>query len=88
MSQIQLDLGEVYETAEVWLNGKQAGVRICPPYCLEINGLIKKGNNKLAVEVTNTLVKDQRDFLSSFAQQEPSGLLGPVKVKSIIDSES
>ncbi|MFD0678356.1 MULTISPECIES: glycosylhydrolase-like jelly roll fold domain-containing protein [unclassified Paenibacillus] len=85
VSQIQLDLGEVYETAEVWLNGKQAGVCICPPYCLEINGLIKKGSNKLAVEVTNTLVKDQRDFLSSFAQQEPSGLLGPVKVKSIIE---
>lgn len=81
--QALLDLGEVYETAEVWLNGELAGVRICPPYRLEINGLIMKGKNKLVIEVTNTLVKDQRDFLSAFAQQEPSGLIGPVRVISI-----
>ncbi|WP_127493318.1 glycosylhydrolase-like jelly roll fold domain-containing protein [Paenibacillus glycanilyticus] len=81
--QVILELGEVYETAEVWLNGEQAGVRICPPYRLEISGLLKKGVNKLVIEVTNTLAKDQRDFLSSFAQQEPSGLIGPVTVKKI-----
>jgi hypothetical protein len=79
--QAQLDLGEVYETAQVWINGVEAGVRICPPYCIEINGLIKKGRNKLVIEVTNTLVKEQPDFLSAFAQQEPSGLLGPVRVR-------
>lgn len=77
---IRLDLGDVYETAEVWVNGQSAGVRICPPYCLEISGLIQKGNNTLTIEVTNTLVKEQRDFLSRFAQQEPSGLLGPVRL--------
>lgn len=81
---ILLDLGEVYETAEVWLNGDQAGIRICPPYRLEINGLIKRGTNKLVIEVTNTLAKDQHDFLSAFAQQEPSGLIGPVLVKNIM----
>jgi hypothetical protein len=79
-SQVLLDLGEVYETAEVWVNDEQAGVRICPPYRLEIDGLIKMGINKLVIEVTNTLAKDQHDFLSAFAQQEPSGLLGPVRV--------
>ncbi|MCA0755778.1 glycosyl transferase family 2 [Paenibacillus sp. N4] len=76
-----LELGEVYETAEVWLNGEQAGVRICPPYHMEIIGLVR-GKNKLVIEVTNTLVKEQRDFLSAFAQQEPSGLIGPVQLKS------
>ncbi|MDP4098173.1 glycosyl hydrolase [Paenibacillus sp. P96] len=79
-SEVLLDLGEVYETAEVWLNGEHAGVRICPPYILKINGSLKKGTNRLVIEVTNTLVKDQCDFLSSFAQQEPSGLIGPVRV--------
>lgn len=82
-NQVLIDLGEVYETAEVWVNDEPAGVRICPPYRLEINGLFKKGTNKLVIEVTNTLVKDQRDFLSAFAQQEPSGLIGPVRVKGI-----
>ncbi|UKS28006.1 glycosyl transferase family 2 [Paenibacillus sp. HWE-109] len=81
-NQAHLDLGEVYETAQVWINGEEAGVRICPPYRIEINGLINKGKNKLVIEVTNTLVKEQPDFLSAFAQQEPSGLLGPVRVIS------
>ena len=75
-----IDLGQVYETAEVWVNGRSAGVCICPPYRLELDGLVCPGTNKLAVEVTNTLVKDQHDFLSRFAQQEPSGLLGPIRL--------
>jgi hypothetical protein len=77
---IAIDLGQVYETAEVWVNGRLAGVCICPPYRLEIGGLVCPGVNKLAIEVTNTLVKDQHDFLSRFALQEPSGLLGPVRL--------
>ncbi|MNL54112.1 Glycosyl hydrolases family 2, sugar binding domain [compost metagenome] len=80
---ILLELGEVYETAEVWVNGENAGLNLCPPYRLEIVGPIKKGKNHLVIEVTNTLAKDQRDFLSSFSQQEPSGLLGPVKLRAI-----
>lgn len=80
---ILLELGEVYETAEVWLNGKQAGVRICPPYQLEMNDLVRQGINKLVIEVTNTLVKDQHDYLSAFSQQEPSGLMGPVLIRSL-----
>jgi len=75
---VVLDLGEVYETVEVWVNGQAAGVRICPPYRLNISALVRSGKNTLVVEVTNTLVKQQRDVLSRFAQQEPSGLLGPV----------
>ncbi|MBT2288823.1 glycosyl transferase family 2 [Paenibacillus albidus] len=75
-----LELGEVYETAEVWINGEHAGTNLCPPYRMEIAGPIRKGSNSLLIEVTNTLAKDQRDFLSSFSQQEPSGLIGPVKI--------
>ncbi|OAS17840.1 glycosylhydrolase-like jelly roll fold domain-containing protein [Paenibacillus oryzisoli] len=77
---LQLELGEVYETAQVWINGEEAGVRICPPYALAVDGLVHKGTNKLVVEVTNTMVKELPDFLSAFAQQEPSGLIGPARV--------
>jgi hypothetical protein len=77
---VVVDLGQVYETAEVWLNGQAAGVRICPPYRLEVDRLLVPGTNTLVIEVTNTLVKEQRDYLSRFAQQEPSGLLGPVQL--------
>ena len=75
-----LDLGEAYETAQVWINGKNAGVRICPPYRFAIGEFLASGNNRLVVEVTNTLVKQQRDSLSRYAPQEPSGLQGPVRL--------
>lgn len=75
-----IDLGRAYEIADMSLNGEKVGVKICPPYKFEVSNYLKKGTNKLVVEVTNTLVKSQKDLLSSFAVQEPTGLLGPVKV--------
>ncbi|CAM4104177.1 glycosyl transferase family 2 [Paenibacillus alkaliterrae] len=75
-----LDLGEVFETAEVRVNGQSAGICICPPYRLDIGDFVHTGTNTLTIEVTNTLVKEQRDFLSHISQQESSGLLGPVRL--------
>jgi len=77
---VWLDLGEVYETAEVIVNGVSAGVRISYPYHFEISNLLEDSKNTLTIEVTNTLVKEQRDFFSNVAQQEASGLLGPVRL--------
>ncbi len=78
--EVVIDLGEVYETAEVFVNGESAGVRIAAPYRFDISGLLKKGNNALSIEITNTLVKENPDFFSRVAQQEPTGLLGPVSL--------
>lgn len=75
---ILLKLGRVYETAEVWINDKKIGVRICPPYNFEVKELLKQGVNTLRIEVTNTLVREQRDMMSMSSPLEPSGLLGPV----------
>lgn len=75
-----IDLGAVHETAEVWVNGAHAGVRICPPYRFAVSGLLRPGTNRLRVEVTNTLVKQHPDFFSRYAPQEPSGLQGPVRL--------
>lgn len=77
---VLLDLGRVYEVAEVWLNGENVGVKICPPYKLEVSQYIKRGNNNLVIEVINTLVKSQKDAFSQYAIQEPTGLLGPVNL--------
>lgn len=40
---VLLNLGEVYETAEVWVNGEHVGVRICPPYQLDVSRFLIKG---------------------------------------------
>lgn len=77
---IWLDLGQVYEIAQVWVNGQDVGVKLCAPYVWNIACYWKQGENEVTIEVTNTLAKNQQDWFSKFVQQEPSGLLGPVNI--------
>lgn len=48
-----LDLGDVRESAEVWVNGRFAGCAWSVPFTLDVSGLLKKGDNTLRVVVTN-----------------------------------
>jgi hypothetical protein len=50
-----LDLGEVREIAEVWVNGKPAGVSWRRPHVLEITDPARAGRNELRIRVTNLL---------------------------------
>jgi len=79
--EIWLDLGEVYEVAEVFVNEQPAGVRICPPYRFNVTDALIAGENGLRIEVTNTLAKQQGGNTFDRAMpQEPSGLVGPVRL--------
>ena len=49
-----LDLGNVSEVAEVWLNGKSLGISWSLPHRFEITGIAVNGKNTLKVEVANT----------------------------------
>lgn len=51
-----LDLGDVREVAEVWLNGKNLGILWKKPFRADITGLAKAGDNDLAIEVVNLWV--------------------------------
>lgn len=77
-----LSLGEVYECARILVNDIPVGEKICPPYSFEIpETVLKNGENKLTVEVTNTLSKAHHDnWFDRFWVQDPSGLLGPVRI--------
>ncbi|MBT5428093.1 MAG: hypothetical protein HOK84_17950 [Bacteroidetes bacterium] len=50
---VYLDLGEVRELAEVFVNGKSAGVLWNPPYKADITELVKAGSNDIKIEVMN-----------------------------------
>ena len=78
---IYLDLGRVYETAEVWINGQNVGSRIAPPYAFCVASLLKQGENTIRVDVTNTLVRQRgQNLLDRDMVQEPVGLIGPVRL--------
>lgn len=71
-----LDLGQVSEVAEVFVNGESAGVRICEPYTFDLSGLLTDGKNKLEIEVTNSLGTEQRDVISHYLPIESFGIIG------------
>jgi hypothetical protein len=94
--QLWMELGEVGNMASVKVNGVDCGVAWTYPYRVNITKALKKGNNKLEIEVTNTwanrLIGDQAlpeekrvtKTTAPFRLQDKglskAGLLGPVKV--------
>ena len=91
-----MDLGDVKNIAEVYLNGKYQGTVWKKPFRLELADDLKKGTNTLEVRVTNLwvnrLIGDAQPgttqkitfttmpFYQANAPLLPSGLLGPVRV--------
>jgi hypothetical protein len=68
---VTLDLGEVRDVAEVWVNGKEVGARLWPPYRFDVTSALRPGRNTIRVRVGNVVNNNYGDF-------QPSGLLGPV----------
>jgi hypothetical protein len=52
----------VREAAVVYVNGKRAGSAWCPPYGVELSGLLKPGENEIRIEVANLAVNYMADF--------------------------
>lgn len=78
---IEIELGPTFEIAEVFVNEVSAGVNIAPPYCFDVSGLFRVGENELRIEVTNTLGTEFRGGLNQYLMIEPFGLIGDIKVK-------
>jgi hypothetical protein len=87
-----LDLGKVYFTADVYINGKFAGKRIFAPYLLDISSLLVPGENKIEVRVTTGQLNgfigkaksgDSRynQFKNKEDQLMAAGLIGPVVIR-------
>jgi hypothetical protein len=53
---VVIDLGELYDIAELEINGKKAGVLWSPPYRTDITALLKSGNNTLKIHITNNWI--------------------------------
>jgi hypothetical protein len=95
---VYLDLGEVHEVAEVYVNDKSAGILWTPAFRTEITLFLKPGLNKIKIEVRNMWINRLygdlklppekrfcRTNISSNWQLYPAGLLGPVKLLPAID---
>jgi hypothetical protein len=75
---LALNFNAMGQTVKLKLNGKDCGMRICPPYQFDVTGIIGSGANTLELETANTLVNSIKDPLSFYIQIPPSGLQDPV----------
>ncbi len=48
--------GPVREAAVVYINDQRAGSVWCPPYSVDVTGLLRRGNNKIKILVANTAI--------------------------------
>jgi hypothetical protein len=96
---IWLDLGDVENIAEVFINGKYEGIVWKTPFRIDVTQALLPGSNQIVVKVTNLwvnrMIGDQQpwalrkyafaDFTPYKADSPllPSGLLGPVRLLSV-----
>jgi len=57
-----LDLGQVDESARVWVNGQDAGILWSIPFQARIGKYLKKGKNTIKIEVANLMANRIRDM--------------------------
>ncbi len=78
---VTLDLGKVVATAEVRVNGQLAGIRVAPPWRVDISKQVQSGENRIEILVFNTLANHYLTIPTRYRGELTSGLLGPVAVE-------
>ncbi|HTN19950.1 MAG TPA: glycosyl hydrolase [Pelobium sp.] len=97
---LYLNLGEIHDLASVKINGKEIGVIWTAPHRINISSAIKKGNNQIEIEVTNTWhnrlmgdhnLPENKRITQTTAPYRldgdpllPAGLLGPIVIEKEI----
>lgn len=79
---VALDLGKVVATAEVRVNRQLAGIRVAPPWRLDVSKLVQPGRNRIEVLVFNTLANHYLTIPTRYRGDPTSGLLGPVTLQA------
>lgn len=87
---LELDLGEVHDVAEVWINNKKIDSLLMRPYRVDVASYLKVGTNHFEIVVTNTLrnrlvgdgAAGDPHFVMFLRRTffMPSGLIGPVRL--------
>jgi hypothetical protein len=84
--QLEIDLGDLVSSAELFVNGKSGGIRLSPPWKFNITPFAKLGENKIEVMIYNTLANNYTTVPTRYRGEIKSGLIGPVMLK-IIDKK-
>ncbi len=81
---VELELGEVRECAQVYLNGSHVGTRIWPPYAFDLTPSMREGENELCIAVCNLISNEfawDHCGTRGDGHRLTSGLMGPVELR-------
>lgn len=78
---VLLNLGDVAATAEVRVNGRVAGIRVTPPWVVDISEQVKAGENRIEILAYNTLANHYLTIPTRYRGSTRSGLIGPVHLE-------
>ena len=79
---VVLSLGEVHATAAVRLNGELMGTLVAAPWELDVTGKLRAGENRLEIDVRNTLANHFLTIPTRYRGSTVSGLIGPVEIRT------
>ena len=80
--QVVLSLGDVHATAAVRLNGELVGTLVAAPWELDVTRKLREGENRLEIDVRNTLANHFLTIPTRYHGSTVSGLLGPVEIRT------
>jgi hypothetical protein len=78
---VMLNLGSVVATCEIKVNGQDLGVRMSPPYSVDITRCLKPGTNEIEVLVYSTLANHYQTQPTPYRGKPTAGILGPVNIE-------
>jgi hypothetical protein len=77
---VVLDLGSLASSAEVRINGQKAGIRVAPPWRVDLTPFAVAGDNRIQVLVLSALGGHYSTIPTRYRGPLASGLMGPVAV--------
>lgn len=80
-NRLEIDLGDLVSSAELWVNGKSAGIRLSPPWKFNITPYAKAGENQIEILIYNTIANNYTTVPTMYRGEIKSGLIGPVTLK-------
>lgn len=82
-NKLEIDLGEVVSSVELFVNGESAGIKLSPPWTFDISKFAKPGNNRIEALIYNTLANNYTSIPTRYRGEIKSGLIGPVTLRTI-----
>lgn len=77
---LEIDLGDLVSSAELFINDKSVGIKLAPPWRFDIKEFAKEGDNKIEVLIYNTLSNNYTSIPTRYRGDIKSGLIGPVTI--------